>query len=300
MSDAWLENLQSDERHDLIEVNVLGRALDCSLRLDDPFASRRHAMIRKQMNSYWLYDLGSINGSYIKGRRVVTATKLCDNDVIKISESSFTFHEPNRVDDTFTSGMDRTVARVETISVIMLVSDVKGFSKISEKLEPAELAQVIGSWYKECNLMLPARGAGIDKFIGDAVLAYWMDTSEESKIQALHAAHDLQLMCHKIETQYAAIFEKYGVGLSSGVALNQGLVAHGGMEAGAFTLLGEAVNITFRLEGLTRQLETDCVVSDAFAKDWPEGEQYFESAGLHDIKGHSKQVAVHKIVNYPS
>ena len=181
----------------------------------------------------------------------------------------------------------------------MLVSDVKNFSSIAEAFPPDKLAQTMGLWYRECNAILPMRGATIDKFIGDAVLACWPDVDVASKAQALRAARDIVQVCESIQARHATVFAEHALSLGVGVAINQGVVAHGGMGAGAFTLLGEAVNATFRIEGLTRKLNGDVVVTEEFLRDWDEGRTFCVPAGTFEVKGHSNAVAVHIVQSFP-
>jgi phospholipid/cholesterol/gamma-HCH transport system permease protein len=70
-----------------------------------------------------------------------------------------------------TSISQRTIADVRSRTVILLVSDIQGFTAISEKLTPDQLGPIIGSWYSRTESILNRHGANLDKFIGDCVLA---------------------------------------------------------------------------------------------------------------------------------
>ena len=79
-----LTNEDTGEAFELKEVSSVGRSRDSVVLVPDPRVSRRHALIRAQEDGYWLFDLGSVNGSYLNGRRVTTAQLLKTGDVIKI------------------------------------------------------------------------------------------------------------------------------------------------------------------------------------------------------------------------
>lgn len=75
----------------MLEVSVIGRSRESAVPVLDPRVSRRHAMIRRQDDGFWFFDLGSINGSYINDRRVTTSQLLASGDVIRIADHQFRF-----------------------------------------------------------------------------------------------------------------------------------------------------------------------------------------------------------------
>lgn len=64
------------------------------------------------------------------------------------------------------------------------------------------------------------------------------------------------------------------------------------MGKGINTALGDAVNIAFRIEGLTRKLDEPILASTAFLKGWEHGHDLFQSAGSHAVKGHPEMIEV--------
>jgi pSer/pThr/pTyr-binding forkhead associated (FHA) protein len=68
---------------------LIGRGNDCDLRLRDPNISRHHCMIRVRPDEVTLFDLGSINGSYVNGARVITQIVLQSGDEIRLGEYRF-------------------------------------------------------------------------------------------------------------------------------------------------------------------------------------------------------------------
>ena len=59
------------------------------------------------------------------------------------------------------------------LSVAIPVRDIRGFSSMAEKLTERELAQIIGNWFRDIGNAVQSAGGIIDKYIGDALLAYW-------------------------------------------------------------------------------------------------------------------------------
>ncbi len=249
-------------------------------------------MIRRQEGGqYWFYDLGSFNGSYINGERVSTTRQLDVHDVIQIGDFQFRFE----VDSPDNVAPAHAEVAVQTVPMIILVSDIKGFTRLSEIIPHEELAQAIGSWYDYCTEVLQDAGASIDKFIGDAVLAYWTDTSENAAKWAVQAARELRSGCDEIRQRMRWTFERFGAEFSSGVGLHSGDVAWGQFGAGGLTMLGDAVNTTFRIQALSRTVGHDVLATGDFFRCWPEGLRYCHDLGEHELRGKQEKVELYAI-----
>jgi adenylate cyclase len=272
-------------------MTVFGRKSDSTVCLPDTRVSRRHAMIRRQEGGqYWFYDLGSFNGSYINNERVSTTRQLEPHDSIRIGDFEFRF-------DVETTGavIHSAEVDVQTVPMLILVSDIKGFTRLSEIIPHEDLAQAIGSWYDYCTEVLVESGASIDKFIGDAVLAYWTDVSANATKWAVQAARELRSGCDEIRHQMRYMFDRFGADFSSGVALHGGEVAWGQFGQGGLTMLGDAVNTTFRIQALTRQVGHDILASGDFFRSWPEGREYCHPLGIHPLRGKQEPVELFAI-----
>ena len=299
---GFLVNVANGERTELPPVSMLGRSQECNVVIPDPRASRRHAMIRRQDDGYWFFDLGSFNGSYLNGSRVTAARKLAPGDLLDFADNHFRFEQEGGAFDG-NEGADlggSTIALIRSTPVIMLVSDIQGFTSLSEKLAPDDLAQIIGGWYGDCETIMARHGATVDKFIGDCVLAYWTQVTPEARLSALRAAGEMIEACAATQESRSELFASIGQEFSAGVALHIGKVAYGGMSQREFTLVGDPVNLTFRLEGLTRALGQQVIVSGDFIRDWPEGRQFCEGMGVHQVKGRAQPVEVWKVVKVPA
>ncbi len=296
-----LHNDASGSEFELLEVSVIGRSRDAVVRIENPHVSRRHAMIRRQDDGFWFFDLGSINGSSINGRRVTTSLLLAPGDVIRIAEHCFRFeggHRPNAGDDE-DSFSNRTIANVLSREVVLLVSDIQGFTAISEKLTTDQLAPIIGSWYARTEAILELHGATLDKFIGDCVLGYWLGTSFENRLSALKAAHAMRRACEDVQNEHSEVLDPLGIHFGSGAAVHMGQAAHGAISSREFTLLGDAVNLAFRMESLTRTLNQHVLVSADLLADWDEGRAYCQSLGSHPVKGRDQAVEIHALAQEP-
>ena len=78
--------------YDLIDRRTLGRG-DVEIKLDDPFASSRHAKITRQGRTLVIEDLGSTNGTYLNGEALTGPQPLHDGDRIRIGDSEFSYFQ---------------------------------------------------------------------------------------------------------------------------------------------------------------------------------------------------------------
>ncbi|MBL9157929.1 MAG: FHA domain-containing protein [Verrucomicrobiales bacterium] len=297
---AYLQRIENDEIQDLAAVSIIGRSSECQIVIADPRVSRRHAMIRKQDGGFYLFDLGSFNGSYLNGSRVTAARQLQHGDVLTFADHEFHYGErgekssPASLEDLGGS----TIALIRSTPVVLLVSDIKGFTSLSEAIEADDLAQIIGSWYSDCERILAEAGATVDKFIGDCVLAYWTTVTPESLAASFRAAEQLLASCDRIYGERPDVFEKIDRQFEIGVALHTGKVAYGGMSQGEFTLVGDPVNLTFRLESLTRDLGKNVLLSGDFVREWPEVRAHCKNHGVHRVKGRAQGVEVFSVTDF--
>lgn len=307
---ACVVELARGVRHELPDTAIFGRHEDSTIRLPDVRVSRRHAMIRKQdEDTWWFYDLGSYNGSYLNGRRVTTTCPLASGDIITVCDTQFRFElfvsgKTGRVPFMPIPGQPLPSTQELTVApMIVMVSDIKGFTRLSEVLAPEEIAQAIGTWYGACEAIVGAQGGAIDKFIGDAVLAYWTDISEPARARALDAAMALRQATYDIHDSMRAVFEAVEGEFACGVALHLGEVSHGELAPGTLTMLGDAVNTAFRIQNMTRSLGLDVLASGDFFDawpGWPRGKAFCTTLGPHELRGKSTIIELLAVEKSPA
>lgn len=288
-----LINEASGEVFELSDKSEIGRSHRAVVIVPDPRVSRKHAVIHRQADGFWFYDQGSVNGTYINGRRVTTAQRLVPGTILRIADHTFRFecsgHTGPRTEDTVS---DPTIVDVQSVDAILLVSDIQGFTSLSERLEPDELAPLIGSWYERTEHILTGHHANLDKFLGDSVLAYWLETSNDVRRSAVRAAEAMQQACEDVSRQHHETLQREGLAFRCGAALHLGATAYGPIRPNDFTLLGDAVNVVFRLEKLTRNVEANVVASGDFFSGWEEGKGPFHPLGPHSVKGRDQAIEV--------
>ena len=84
------------EEHRLPEqVATVGRAVECDVVIASKSISREHTRLRRDGRQWYAEDLGSTNGTYLNGERVITAMKLRDGDTLRVGDMPFVFHDPD-------------------------------------------------------------------------------------------------------------------------------------------------------------------------------------------------------------
>jgi adenylate cyclase len=136
----------------------------------------------------------------------------------------------------------------------VLFSDIVGFTSISESLEPKELSQFINDYLTAMSLVIRNNRGTLDKYIGDAIMAFWGAPVEDPDHarQAVISAMAMQTELDKLREQMLA---RGWPDIRIGVGVNTGNMRVGDMGSKlrkAYTVMGDAVNLGSRLEGLTR------------------------------------------------
>jgi len=296
---AILREAETGITHHLEEFNLIGRSQDATIRLDDSGISRQHATIRREGRLYWITDLGSANGSYVNDVALSSSRALRNGDRIQLGTLMVFFEQDDSGSTQDLVGgktqMLRTAVSlpVKTVQATLLVGDLKDFTRISSQLTAEEVAAMLREWYADCEGILKPRGAVIDKFIGDGVFAYWSSVDPDTRHRAAEAASLLSCAEASHSATRKWLRENKGITVQCNVGLNVGPVALGAMGRGVNTAVGEAVNLTFRIESLTRKLEQPVLASAAFVEGFRDPASLFEHAGTHPVKGQPDPVEVY-------
>jgi adenylate cyclase len=297
---AALKDVNSGNAFTLEDFNLIGRSEGVTIHLADSGISRQHATIRREGMNYWLVDLGSANGTYVNDVALTAPRVLRDGDRLQFGRSVLLFDqdEPTQRQRTVIADGKTQISKTATLpmrhqSLTLFVGDLAGFTYLSSQLSPDQVAELLREWYGDCNAILKHYGASVDKFIGDCVFAYWHGTELDIRAKALHAAQALRAVeIDSTSPTRVLLRDLKNVVLDCRIGLHVGDVAIGSMGKGINTALGDAVNVAFRIEALTRKVDKPALVSSAFLEGWDEGRSYFESCGFHEVKGQKEMIEV--------
>jgi len=271
----------------------IGRTRENTVCLSfSPLVSRQHALIRCHNGwQFQLIDLGSRNGTYVNDERVVMPVTLTDGAKIRIADNQMTFveHDEDSGSDsnamTMIGSVDHSV--VEARPVALLVCDIRGFSTMSEIISGEDMAQTLGAWFRETGNMVAQSTGTIDKFIGDAMLAYWgVSGRATADCGTAFAAAKRMLALAGSRTW------PNGAPFNIAIALHYGRVTCSNVGVAAerdATIIGDAVNTVFRLEGLSKELGQRVLMSGDFAEQMPDLKR-FKDLGEQTLKGKAQTV----------
>lgn len=153
----------------------------------------------------------------------------------------------------------------ENRELTLLFCDLRGFTTLSEHLEPLALRELLNLFFSRMTAVIHAHGGTLDKFIGDALMAFWGAPLPEPRHAAL-ALQAAQAMGHALAALNAELRARGQPTLSMGIGLHTGVACVGDMGSDlrrAYTALGDSVNLASRIEGLTRRYGVDLLVSAA-------------------------------------
>ena len=159
----------------------------------------------------------------------------------------------------------------ERCDLTVLFADLADFTAISEKLAPETVAKIVNAYLTTMTRAIQAEGGTVDKFIGDAVMAFWGAPLEdpEHASHAVKAAVAMQAAMQELRTTWTGL----GCGeLSVRIGINSGPVVVGNMgseDRFDYTVMGDTVNLASRLEGVNKIYGTRILLSENTARLLP-------------------------------
>jgi adenylate cyclase len=142
----------------------------------------------------------------------------------------------------------------ESKELSVLFSDIRGFTSISEKLTAVQLKAMLNDFFTPITGIIFEQQGTIDKYVGDMVMAFWGAPLDDPHHRE-HAVGAALLMQQKVEELKPLFHEKGFPEVNVGVGINTGMMSVGDMGSTyrrSYTVLGDAVNLGSRLEGITK------------------------------------------------
>ncbi|HEX41621.1 MAG TPA: adenylate/guanylate cyclase domain-containing protein [Phycisphaerales bacterium] len=184
----------------------------------------------------------------------------------------------------------------EKRELTIMFTDLAGFSTFSEKLGPVELTALLNDYLSEMTDIIMEEGGTLDKYEGDAIIAFWNAPLEQPDhaVRACRAALRCQRRLAQLRDEYA---KNTGAALRMRVGINTGDVVVGNMGSRKrfnYTILGDAANLASRLEGANKAFATETMVSDS---TWSRVSAAFTGRKLADLRvvGRKSAVAVYEL-----
>ncbi|MBI3069479.1 MAG: adenylate/guanylate cyclase domain-containing protein, partial [Betaproteobacteria bacterium] len=180
----------------------------------------------------------------------------------------------------------------ESREMTVLFTDVRGFTTISEGLDPKELSNLMNSFLTPLTEVIYKHRGTIDKYMGDCIMAFWgaplLDPNHARN--GIVAGLEMHQALRALNPQFQARGWPH---IRIGVGLNSGRMSVGNMGSRirlAYTVMGDAVNLASRLEGITKQYGADIIVGEG-TKDLV-SDVVFRELDRVRVKGKDEPVAI--------
>ncbi len=205
----------------------------------------------------------------------------------------FGTYVPPELVDEMVKDPDSYTMKASNKELTVMFCDMRGFTKMSEKMEPVQLQALLNDVFSRLTGHIRANRGTIDKYMGDCVMAFWgapVETAEHAQL-AIKAAIEMANAIHDINREHRA---KGIPEIGIGIGLNTGSMCVGDMGSNirrSYTVIGDAVNLGSRLEGLSKSYGVDIVVSESTRKLAPEFA--WQELDKVRVKGKDQAVAIY-------
>jgi adenylate cyclase len=148
--------------------------------------------------------------------------------------------------------------------VTVLFSDIRGFTSLSEKLEPEQVAEMLREYLSEMTEIVFRHGGTVDKYIGDCIMALYNAPFEDPAhaFRAVLTALEFQERTRAVSKRWE---DKLGIAIRNGVGINTGEAVVGTLGSRQrleYTAIGDAINLGARLESLTKDYKANIIISE--------------------------------------
>jgi adenylate cyclase len=182
--------------------------------------------------------------------------------------------------------------------VTVMFTDIRDFTAQSERMEPREVLRFLDDYFGHMSQIVRGHDGVVSKFIGDGMLAFWgvPEANPKHAEGALRAALDMRKKL--VELNAARANEgltpiHIGVGVHTGVVA-AGLLGRADAPLSEYTVIGDAVNLASRIEGLNKKLGTDLLVSEETFR--AAGDRFDgQLLGEEHVKGRERPVVLYRV-----
>ncbi len=189
------------------------------------------------------------------------------------------------------------LVRPERRQMSVYFSDIEGFTRLSEQMEPERLVQLLNEYLTEMTMAVRSTGGQVDKYIGDAIMAFWGAPVRTDR--HAHLACEAALKMRAVLRERQPHWEKtYGHRIEFRAGINSGEVVVGDMGSelkSAYTVMGDAVNLASRLENANKGYGTYVLVGENTAQAARDA-FVFREVDRVLVKGRTTPTRIHELL----
>lgn len=180
----------------------------------------------------------------------------------------------------------------------VLFSDIRGFTTISERLDPEEVVSLLNQYLTAMTEVIFRHGGTVDKFEGDAILAFFgaPQAHDDDPERAVRTAVEMRELLGELEKSW---IERTQTPLRIGIAINTGPVMVGNIGSQRrmdYTVIGDAVNLTSRIQDLTKEYGVSILISSSTYAHVKQLCQV-RTLGTVEIRGRIQPVDLYEVVD---
>ncbi len=206
----------------------------------------------------------------------------------------FGTYVPPELVDEMVKDPDSYNMKAASKELTVMFCDMRGFTQLSETMEPTQLQGLLNDVFSRLTNVIRNNRGTIDKYMGDCVMAFWgapVDSPDHAAL-AVKTAMEMAQEVRKINEEYRA---KGTPEIGVGIGLNTGMMCVGDMGSSirkSYTVIGDAVNLGSRLEGLSKTYGVDIVVAESTKKQTPD--IAWQELDKVRVKGKDQAVTIYK------
>lgn len=164
---------------------------------------------------------------------------------------------------------DRYTMRAKSDELTVMFCDMRGFTRMSEQMNPVQLQQLLNQVLSELTQLIGNNRGTVDKYMGDCVMAFWgapVESPAHAQLAVKTALQMTQALGRINRTHKAGALAQMDFDIGVGIGINTGQMYVGDMGSNirrSYTVIGDAVNLGSRLEGLSKVYGVSIVASQA-------------------------------------
>jgi adenylate cyclase len=181
--------------------------------------------------------------------------------------------------------------------VTVLFSDIRGFTTLSEQLQPEQVEEMLREYLTEMTEIVFRNGGAVDKYIGDCVMALYNVPFEdpEHAVKAVRTGLEFQERTLAVSRRWE---EKLGIAIRNGVGINTGEAVVGTLGSKQllqYTAIGDTINLGARLESITKEYKSNIIISES-TYELVKGKFVTKELGEVTVKGKTQPVKIYSVL----
>jgi adenylate cyclase len=251
-------------------------------------------MAQNGIDTYGLPAFGWFIGWFVSFATMSTASRALGSEQRKFAQSALGKYLPRDIAREILRNPDSLSLKGEIREIFVIFTDLEGFTQLSHAIEPEMVATLLNHYLEMLSDVVLDHGGTIDKFVGDAVVAFWgapisRPDDGERAAKAAMAMYEAGEEFRRTVPEGVPLIGKTRVGLHHGEAIVGNFGGEGRIQ---YTALGDSMNTASRLESANKQTKSNILVSREAVE--LSGLDIFRKLGRIVLRGRATPVEVYE------